>query len=166
MLIQRIGRHNGNNWHIHKNNIRKWHSRFLDYSTLINAITMYVILYYQTNQSQFPLLTSPHQKTFRRNPAQKASRADFYQFLRIRKKHWDGSNKTLRWLEQKITMVQTNHRNLLFAIRILFRAILVCVIFIIHHIRRTFYRITPLIKRRAQSRQLHTHEIRYFGKNH
>lgn len=35
-------------------------------------------------------------------------------------------------------MVQTNHRNLLFAIRIIFRAILECVIFIIHHRRQTF----------------------------
>ena len=31
---------------------------------------------------------------------------------------------------------------------------------------KMLYRITPLIQRRAQSQQLHTHEIRYFGKNH
>lgn len=31
---------------------------------------------------------------------------------------------------------------------------------------KMLYYITPLIQRRAQSLQLHTNEIRYFGKNH
>ena len=55
---------------------------------------MYVILYYQTNQTQFPQPTSLHQKTVRRNTAQKASEADFHRFLRMRK---------------NIEMVQTKH---------------------------------------------------------
>ncbi len=55
---------------------------------------MYVILYYQTNQTQFPNKQSFIKKTFRRNPAQKASEADFHRFLRTR---------------ENIEMVQTKH---------------------------------------------------------
>lgn len=56
----------------------------------------FILSYYitQLNKAKFPQPTSLHQKTVRRNTAQKASEADSYQFLRMRK---------------NIEMVQTKH---------------------------------------------------------
>lgn len=56
----------------------------------------FILSYYitQPNKAKFPQPIILHQKTFRRNPAQKASEADFHRFLRTRK---------------NIEMVQTKH---------------------------------------------------------
>ena len=127
----------------------------------------FILSYYitQLNKAKFPQPTSLHQKTVRRNTAQKASEADSYQFLRMRKniemvqtKHCDDQNQRLRWFKPTIAI---------FGLRFTFFSSNFRVGNFYHSAQKTdFYRITPLILLKAQSRQLCTHEIRYFGKNH